>query len=67
MIRRDRCWKLGWQPFVQVYLPLPKGFSTRDEMELGRRGVRKELDTEETPMFIASQGRCWMGCDLMCV
>ena len=36
-------------------------------MELGRRGVRKELDTEETPMFIASQGRCWMGCDFMCV
>ena len=33
-------------------------------MEPVRRGVHKALDTEETPMFIASQGRCWMGCDL---
>ena len=43
---------------------VPNGSESRDKMEPVRRGVHKELDTEETPMFIASQGRCWMGCDV---
>ena len=52
----------AWQRFENIHVS-----QCQSSLYKGKRrwGVHKELDDEETPMFIASQGRCLMGCDEM--